>query len=433
MDTQEGYRLPCRMSVRTGSPRVRASSLGSLRGASRSPSTPTYGALPPLSCPPDLEARNNGLLVGGPLYFRGTYWVTKTQGGVEVVVGGPHAHAACMTKVGWNSQTRESFMNARWVGGEDDGKPIAASLCGNGGAPSFNLPLSFLHDNSARHGLSLPDFNGGLLGYHLSAEFIENDFSHYTAYAYMKGQPKELKGEGDFREPSALLEFCPIAIQHANRYATSADPHSPDDGLLPLTASGCYDTLSHHLHLHQIVQSDGCLDNNMVDSWGLRKPLINPNVEPFILTEDDTRGREGLKIGELGLRSKAFIHRGEFLCLYTGMVKRPEECSGAADGSWGNRLMATDLLPGSTLRKIIIDPKASPFTAADGNVGQFANDPSIDLANKCGKRMRGTCEQNAIIIPFRFFHFPMMAVFAERDIPLEMEIMMDYGEDYTLP
>ena len=65
-------------------------------------------------------------------------------------------------------------------------------------------------------------------------------------------------------------------------------------------------------------------------------------------------------------------------------------------------------------------------------MAQFANDTSIDLANEEGKRNRGACEENSFFCPFRFLHFPMMALVALRDIRPGEEIVVDYGPRYKL-
>jgi hypothetical protein len=172
------------------------------------------------------------------------------------------------------------------------------------------------------------------------------------------------------------------------------------------------------------------MDMDMVKHYGLHKPVVNPNVETFILTEDDTKGRDGLEPGEMAVRVTRYTERGRLLFLYTGEICNPDEYR--KEASWGSRLMSMHFVPRNATRKVLIDPGASPFTAADGNVAQYVNDPSIDLANKRGKRMLGAMDEDAIIIPFRFFHFPMMAVFALRDIPTRREIVTDYGPEYTL-
>ena len=40
----------------------------------------------------------------------------------------------------------------------------------------------------------------------------------------------------------------------------------------------------------------------------------------------------------------------------------------------------------------------------------YANDVSVDMTNKHGKRDVAAFEQNAMFFEFRFFHFPMVAI-----------------------
>jgi hypothetical protein len=416
------HQEPKRLSRRISAPAVS----GAAASAFGTPHTPvSYTTMQPVPCPSYVQARDS-LLPGTS--FLGVYWETQTKADGAQELVGPYTHAARVTSVGWDEQKRESYMHACWVGGADNQKRITTSS--EDDSPTPYLPLSFIHDISAYHSLPIAAFDGGLFGYTLSAGFKLNDYPLYSTHAYMKSLPKELMGVGDFGRPSSVLEFCPIAIRLANVNAISDDPDSPDDGLSPLTERGLFDELAHRLFMGQILRPDGSLNTEMVKVLGLRKPVVHPNVETFILTEDDIKGRDGLAPGEKALRVTKFTPRGSLLFLYTGHISNPDEHE---EAGWGSRLMSMTLVPRSATRKVIIDPVASPFTAADGNVGQFANDPSIDLANKRGKRMQGAGQQNAFICPFRFLHFPMTAVFAERDIPPWTEIMVDYGAEYRLP
>ena len=123
--------------------------------------------------------------------------------------------------------------------------------------------------------------------------------------------------------------------------------------------------------------------------------------------------------------AKKKIQRGQILCVYAGNYITTGE---ARRGSAMDRYMSVDITPDAR-DEVIIDPWGSKFDDKEGNV---VNDVTVDMANARGQRNTAAFEQNAIFLPFRFFHFPMMAIIAIRDIGEGKEIGVDYGPNFGL-
>ena len=81
---------------------------------------------------------------------------------------------------------------------------------------------------------------------------------------------------------------------------------------------------------------------------------------------------------------------------------------------------------------VYINPARSTLKAEHGNVGLFANDVSMDLKDEHGERNVGAFEPTCEFVPFTFFYFPMVAMFAKSGLGNKQEIAGDYGDDFKI-
>ena len=338
-------------------------------------------------------------------------------------MGCRRSHLAKVTSVEWDEGDGAPFVTASWIGGEDDGLQIHIDTLDSTG-PTSKLPLSFVFIASAGHQpLTTADFKLGLFGITISPAFKRCGFSYYRAYGRkMSTDAERLRGS------SGLLEFDSVALKLANVYASSGEPNTPDDGIPPITEGLLWLHFSAFLQLRDIIKPTGSLNVEAVKALGLNKPPVHPGLHPFSLSRATIHDRAGLKPGDIGVFATKKIQRGQILCVYAGNYITTGE---ARRGSAMDRYMSVDITPDAR-DEVIIDPSGSKFDDKEGNVGHYVNDVTVDMANARGQRNTAAFEQNAIFLPFRFFHFPMMAIIAIRDIGEGKEIGVDYGPNFGL-
>ena len=158
-------------------------------------------------------------------------------------------------------------------------------------------------------------------------------------------------------------------------------------------------------------------------------PACRPVVE-----DKHIKGRRGLHPGDFGLETTGHVSRLELFTIYAGVYMTQEEA--LTDKATRNVQFATTLVSASDVITediyVYINPARSTLKAEHGNVGLFANDVSMDLKDEHGERNVGAFEPTCEFVPFTFFYFPMVAMFAKSGLGNKQEIAGDYGDDFKI-
>ena len=413
--------MPRRRSSRLSTPTVS----GGAAAAHGSPPTVSYSAAPAPS------AHQEAVL--SKFYgrvFEYVYWPTfLDKEGKEYIPEGvpPLTHPARVTSVGFDNG--DPYVRASWMGGEDDGKEILINKPGADPSCSLTdqLPLTDFFEAASANFLNSPDFfEGGFLGITLSEGVTRLWYDIHKSGTHMTSPASRL-GTNSSKPPTSWLQFDEDSLELLNHNAEA-------DGLRLATPGTLLLALVEPLHLLEIIRADGSLDMEAFKRLGLNRPPTHPNVAPFVLEDKHIKGRRGLNPGDFGLETTGHVSRLELFTIYAGVYMTQEEA--LTDKATRNVQFATTLVSASDVITediyVYINPARSTLKAEHGNVGLFANDVSMDLKDEHGERNVGAFEPTCEFVPFTFFHFPMVAMFAKSGLGNKQEIAGDYGDDFKI-
>jgi hypothetical protein len=176
--------------------------------------------------------------------------------------------------------------------------------------------------------------------------------------------------------PKGVISFPLVSLAIANENASGA---ADDDGLIVLSHEYMTNAIYTFLSLHDILSfdPDGYWDADQLTPDNIPDDLRVPRsvgVEKFQLKEEDLKGRNGLRVGDSALRATGDLGRGQIIGVYSGTYDVAGQ-GPVVDPKTAERQFSVTF---AGKHQLLITPVDST------HLMQYANDVSVDLADKFG-------------------------------------------------